>query len=140
MAQGNGDSLHLRKNTIGGVIGNILEWYDFAVFGYFASVIGAQFFPSEDKLASLLSAFGVFAAGYMMRPLGGIVFGFIGDRLGRKKALQISVIMMALPTVLLGFLPTYAHIGVAASALLVLLRLVQGVSVGGGKAARAGRE
>ena len=131
MEQENRNSIHLRKNTIGGVIGNILEWYDFAVFGYFASVIGAQFFPSEDKLASLLSAFGVFAAGYMMRPLGGIVFGFIGDRLGRKKALQISVIMMALPTVLLGFLPTYARIGVAASALLVLLRLVQGVSVGG---------
>lgn len=125
-------SVHnLKKNTIGGVIGNILEWYDFAVFGYFAPIIGAQFFPSEDKLASIISAFGVFAAGYMMRPLGGVIFGYIGDRLGRKKALQISVAMMALPTVLLGCLPTYAQIGVTASVLLVMIRLIQGVSVGG---------
>lgn len=124
-------SHHLRRNTIGGVVGNILEWYDFAVFGYFAPVIGAQFFPSEDKLASVISAFGVFAAGYMMRPLGGVIFGSIGDRMGRKKALQISVAMMALPTILLGLLPTHARIGVAASVLLVLLRLIQGASVGG---------
>lgn len=123
--------LHLKRNTIGGVIGNILEWYDFAVFGYFAPVIGAQFFPSEDKFASMISAFGVFAAGYMMRPLGGIVFGAIGDRQGRKKALQLSVAMMAFPTILLGFLPTYAMMGVSASVLLVLLRLIQGISVGG---------
>jgi MHS family proline/betaine transporter-like MFS transporter len=120
-----------RKNAVGGVIGNILEWYDFAVFGYFAPVIGVQFFPSEDKFASMISAFGVFAAGYMMRPLGGILFGSMGDRLGRKKALQLSVAMMAVPTILLGFLPTYAHVGVAASVMLVLLRLVQGISVGG---------
>ena len=121
----------LKRNIVGGVIGNILEWYDFAVFGYFAPIIGAQFFPSEDKLASTISAFGVFAAGYMMRPLGGMIFGSIGDRLGRKKALQLSVTMMALPTILLAFLPTHAQIGVAASILLVLLRLIQGVSVGG---------
>lgn len=111
--------------------GNVLEWYDFAVFGYFAPIIGAQFFPSGNHLTSLLSAFGVFAAGYMMRPLGGIVFGHIGDRLGRKKALQISVLMMAAPTILLGLLPTHAQVGLLAPALLVLLRLVQGVSVGG---------
>jgi MHS family proline/betaine transporter-like MFS transporter len=123
--------LHLKKNAIGGVIGNIMEWYDFAVFGYFAPIIGAQFFPSQDKLASIISAFGVFAAGYMMRPLGGVIFGSIGDRMGRKKALQISVAMMALPTALMGFLPTHAQIGVMASVLLVLLRLLQGVSVGG---------
>lgn len=123
--------LNLRKNTIGGVVGNILEWYDFAVFGYFAPIIGAQFFPSEDKLASMISAFGVFAAGYMMRPIGGIIFGHIGDRLGRKKALQISITMMALPTILLGCLPTYAQVGVTASVLLVVMRLIQGTSVGG---------
>ena len=122
---------HLKRNTIGGVVGNILEWYDFAVFGYFAPIIGSQFFPSEDKLASIISAFGVFAAGYMMRPLGGVIFGSIGDRMGRKKALQISVAMMALPTILVGFLPTHAQIGLAAAVLLVLLRLIQGVSVGG---------
>ena len=76
---------HLRRVTTAGVVGNILEWYDFAVFGYFAPMIGLQFFPSESHLASLIKAFGVFAAGYLMRPLGGIIFGHIGDRLGRKK-------------------------------------------------------
>ena len=130
-ADGNEPPLHLKRNLIGGVVGNVLEWYDFAVFGYFAPIIGAQFFPSEDKLAALLNAFGVFAAGYMMRPLGGLLFGQIGDRVGRKRALQISVMMMAIPTTLLGLLPTYASVGVAASAGLVLLRLIQGVSVGG---------
>ncbi len=123
--------IHLKRNTIGGVIGNVLEWYDFAVFGYFAPIIGAQFFPATDQLAALINAFGVFAAGYMMRPLGGLIFGQIGDRLGRKRALQLSVIMMAIPTTLLGLLPTYASVGIWASVGLVALRLVQGVSVGG---------
>ena len=123
--------IHLKRNTIGGVIGNVLEWYDFAVYGFFAPIIGAQFFPSEDKLAALISAFGVFAAGYMMRPLGGVIFGQIGDRVGRKRALQISVLMMAIPTTLLGLLPSYASIGIWASVGLVALRLIQGVSVGG---------
>jgi MFS transporter, MHS family, proline/betaine transporter len=122
---------NIKMNTAGGIIGNILEWYDFAVFGYFVPVIGAQFFPSEDKWASLLSAFGVFAAGYMMRPIGGIIFGHIGDKFGRKRALQLSVMMMAIPTMLVGFLPTFAQIGVTAAVLLVILRLIQGVSVGG---------
>ena len=116
---------------IGGVIGNVLEWYDFAVFGYFAPIIGAQFFPAENQLAALINAFGVFAAGYLMRPLGGLIFGYVGDRMGRKHALQWSVLLMAVPTTMLGFLPTYAQIGVAASVLLVLLRLLQGLSVGG---------
>ncbi len=131
MSETTGAAEHLKRNTIGGVVGNILEWYDFAVFGYFAPIIGSQFFPSEDRLASTISAFGVFAAGYLMRPLGGVVFGHIGDRMGRKKALQLSVAMMAFPTILLGLLPTHAQIGVAASVMLVLLRLIQGVSVGG---------
>ena len=121
----------LDRQAIAGVIGNVLEWYDFAVFGYFAPIIGRQFFPSDDHVASLLNAFGVFAAGYLMRPLGGVIFGSIGDRLGRKRALQLSIAMMALPTTLLGLLPTHAQIGVAAPVLLVLLRLIQGVSVGG---------
>src|SRR5262245_24290093 len=119
------------RQVIGGVVGNVLEWYDFAVFGYFAPTIGLQFFPSSDHIASLLNAFGVFAAGYLMRPLGGIVFGHIGDRLGRKRALQLSIAMMALPTTLLGLLPTHAQVGATAAFLLVLLRLIQGVSVGG---------
>ena len=124
-------SSHLTRNTIGGVIGNVLEWYDFAVFGYFAPIIGAHFFPAENQLASLLNAFGVFAAGYLVRPLGGLIFGYVGDRMGRKQALQWSVLLMAIPTTMLGLLPTYAQIGVTASALLVILRLLQGLSVGG---------
>ena len=115
---------HFKRNLIGGVVGNILEWYDFAVFGFFAPIIGAQFFPSEDPLASLIKAFGVFAAGYLMRPIGGVIFGHIGDRLGRKKALQLSVMMMEIPTPLMAFLPTYAQLGVAAPVILFLLILI----------------
>jgi len=131
MSESDKTLVHLKRNTIGGVVGNVLEWYDFAVFGYFAPIIGAQFFPTEDNLAALINAFGVFAAGYMMRPLGGVIFGQLGDRIGRKRALQLSVMMMAIPTTLLGLLPTYASIGIAASVSLVALRLIQGVSVGG---------
>ncbi len=122
---------HDWKSIFGGSLGNVLEWYDFAVYGYFAPVIALQFFPEEDKLAGLIAAFGVFAIGYFARPIGGIVFGNIGDRFGRKRALQLSVMMMAVPTTLLGLLPTHDQIGVTAAFLLVLLRLLQGLSVGG---------
>src|SRR6478735_12619590 len=81
-----------------GVIGNVLEWYDFAIYGYFASAIGRQFFPNEDPVAQLLSAFGVFALGYLMRPVGGALTGHIGDRFGRRAALTYSVTAMAIPT------------------------------------------
>ncbi|MFQ5787847.1 MAG: MFS transporter [Thermodesulfobacteriota bacterium] len=120
-----------KKSIIAGCIGNVLEWYDFAIYGFFAPVIAGLFFPSEDKLASLISTFGVFAIGYLMRPIGSVIFGILGDKLGRKRALEISVIMMAIPTTLVGVLPTYSHIGVVAPLLLTLLRLFQGVSVGG---------
>ena len=122
---------HLKKNIFGGVVGNILEWYDFAVFGFFAPIIGSQFFPSDNPMAALIKTFGVFAAGYLMRPIGGIIFGHFGDKLGRKRALQLSVMMMAIPTTLIAFLPTHAQIGLLAPILLVLIRLIQGVSVGG---------
>ncbi|NPD44382.1 MFS transporter [Lentimicrobium sp. S6] len=119
------------RSLIAGFSGNILEWYDFTVYGFFATVIGAQFFPDEDKVVQLISAFGIFAAGYLMRPIGGIIFGHIGDRQGRKKALLYSILLMAIPTTLIGFLPTYADIGWYSALLLVLLRLLQGLSVGG---------
>ncbi|MBI4834488.1 MAG: MFS transporter [Planctomycetes bacterium] len=124
-------SYYSRKNVIAGVIGNVLEWYDFAVFGYFAPIIGAHFFPSNNRLTSLLSAFGVFAIGYFARPIGGIIFGRMGDKAGRKVALQISVMLMAIPTFLISVLPTYAQIGMLAPILLIILRLLQGISVGG---------
>lgn len=114
-----------------GLIGNVMEWYDFAVYGYFAGVLGKLFFPQEDPGASLIASFGAFAAGFLMRPLGGLVFGRIGDRLGRERAMSLSVLAMAVPTVLMALLPTYADIGLAAPIILVGLRIVQGLSVGG---------
>ncbi|MFO1080581.1 MAG: MFS transporter [Reyranellaceae bacterium] len=114
-----------------GAIGNVLEWYDFAVYGYFATSIGRTFFPKADPVAQLLAAFGIFAVGFLMRPIGGAVFGHIGDRLGRRVALNLSVIAMAVPTFLVGILPGYDTLGLAAPILLTGLRMVQGLSVGG---------
>jgi MHS family proline/betaine transporter-like MFS transporter len=120
-----------RRIIAAGIIGNVLEWYDFAIYGYFATAIGRSFFPQEDALAQLLAAFGVFAVGYLMRPIGGVLIGHIGDRYGRRTALTVSVSAMAIPTFLIGLLPGYAAIGVAAPIALTLLRMVQGLSVGG---------
>ena len=120
-----------RSVIMAGLVGNIMEWYDFAVYGYFASIIGAQFFPSENPAVSLISAFGAFAAGFLMRPIGGILFGRIGDVFGRKRVLTLSVLSMAIPTVLIGLMPNYAAIGIAAPILIVILRMIQGLSVGG---------
>jgi len=114
-----------------GNIGNVLEWYDFVVFAFLAPVIGARFFPAEDPLSALIHAFAVFAVGYLMRPIGGVLFGHLGDRLGRKRALQLSMVVMAVPTALMAVLPTHAEAGALAPVLLVLLRLCQGLSVGG---------
>ena len=114
-----------------GMIGNVLEWYDFAIYGYFATAIGGHFFPHEDAVAQLLSAFGVFALGYLMRPVGGVVVGHIGDRFGRRAALTFSVAAMAIPTFLIGLLPGYATLGLLAPIALTFLRMVQGLSVGG---------
>jgi MFS transporter, MHS family, proline/betaine transporter len=111
--------------------GNVMEWYDFSVYGYSAATRGRHFFPSEDATASLLAAFGVFAAGFLMRPVGALIFGHIGDRIGRQPVLTISVLAMAVPTFLIGVLADHAQIGLAASVLLVAVRLLQGVSVGG---------
>lgn len=119
------------KNVIAGCVGNVLEWYDFALYGLFAPVLARLFFPSEDELSSLLATFGVFAVGFSMRPAGSVIFGFLGDRMGRKKALELSVITMAVPTTLIGVLPTYEEAGHLAPVLLTLIRLIQGVSVGG---------
>ncbi|MEM7223082.1 MAG: MFS transporter [Pseudomonadota bacterium] len=119
------------RTILAGLVGNVMEWYDFAVYGYFAAVIGQQFFPTDDPAVSLIAAFGAFAAGFLVRPLGGLVFGRIGDLIGRKRALMLSMLAMALPTVLIACLPTYETIGIAAPVLIVTLRIVQGLSVGG---------
>lgn len=120
-----------RSRLLAGIVGNVLEWYDFALYGYLVPVISKLFFPGEDSITSLLATYGVFAIGFLMRPLGAIFFGHIGDRFGRRKALVLSIMMMAIPTFLLGCLPTYDNIGVTAALLLLLLRLIQGLSVGG---------
>jgi MHS family proline/betaine transporter-like MFS transporter len=125
------NSAQTRKVIAAGMIGNALEWYDFAIYGYFAAAIGRQFFPQQDPVAQLLSAFGVFALGYLMRPVGGALVGHIGDRFGRRGALTFSVAAMAIPTFLIGILPGYSTLGLLAPVLLIFLRMVQGLSVGG---------
>jgi MFS transporter, MHS family, proline/betaine transporter len=121
----------VRRGVIAGVAGNVLEWYDFALFGFFAQQIGAHFFPANNPTASLLAAYGTFAAGFLMRPLGGALFGWVGDKFGRKQALLWSVMAMAFPSFLIGVLPATETIGIAAPVLLLLFRLLQGLAVGG---------
>lgn len=131
----NHESDNQPKNTktivLAGVIGNVIEWYDFALFGYFAPILSVLFFPNESDIVSLLETYGVFAAGFIMRPIGAGMFGYIGDRFGRRRELFLSVILMAIPTFLLGALPIYEQIGIAAPIMLIILRLIQGLSVGG---------
>ncbi len=125
------NSAPTRKVIAAGMIGNVLEWYDFAIYGYFAASIGRHFFPREDPVAQLLAAFGVFAVGYLVRPIGGALIGHIGDRYGRRTALTVSVTAMAIPTFLIGLLPGYDTVGLLAPIALILLRMAQGLSVGG---------
>lgn len=119
------------RTIAAGMIGNVLEWYDFAIYGNFAASIGRQFFPHRDGVGQLLATFSVFAIGYLVRPIGGAVIGYIGDYYGRRPALTVSVTAMAVPTFLMGLLPGYGTLGLLAPVALVLLRMVQGLSVGG---------
>jgi MHS family proline/betaine transporter-like MFS transporter len=120
------------RRAIGaGMIGNVLEWYDFAIYGFFAVEIGRQFFPNESPIAQLLATFGIFAIGYLMRPVGGVLIGHVCDNFGRRAALIASITAMAVPTFLIGILPGYAAIGVLAPIGLTLLRMMQGLSLGG---------
>jgi MHS family proline/betaine transporter-like MFS transporter len=121
----------MRRIVATSFVGNVLELFDFAAYGYFAAVIGRQFFPADNPTVSLMASLGVFAAGFIARPIGGILFGHVADRIGRAPALLGSVALMAFSTFLIGLLPTYAQIGAAAPILLVVMRLLQGASVGG---------
>lgn len=111
-------------------IGNFMEWFDFAIYGYFAAIIGAQFFPSGDPTAEMLSSLAVFAVGFISRPIGALVLGPIGDKFGRKTVLIITVLGMGLITALIGMIPSYAMIGIAAPIIIVVLRLAQGAFAG----------
>jgi MHS family proline/betaine transporter-like MFS transporter len=119
------------RTAAAGLIGNVLEWFDFAVYGYFASDIGHQFFPKTSETAQSLLALAVFALGFAARPVGSIVLGRVGDRIGRRALLTLSIGLMGGATLAIGCLPTFETIGVAAPILLVLMRLVQGFSLGG---------
>lgn len=121
----------LRKITISCMIGNGLEWYDYALYAQMAFILSEIFFPGENESAKLIATFGVFAVGFIFRPLGAILFGYIGDRFGRRIALVIAILMMAIPTGCIGLLPTYEQIGVLAPVLLTLIRIFQGLSLGG---------
>jgi MFS transporter, MHS family, proline/betaine transporter len=114
-----------------GTIGNVLEWYDFGVYGYLVPTLSVLFFPNDKPLTSLLVTFAVFGVGFVMRPVGSILFGVYGDRYGRRKALSAVVFLMAISTFAIGLLPTYAQIGIAAPILMVVIRLLQGLSAGG---------
>src|SRR5262245_33251115 len=131
MAQEPGRPSGMRRTVLAGMIGNAMEWYDYGLYGYLSPILATLFFPSGDPLTSLMATFGVFAAGFLMRPLGAVAFGHLGDRLGRKKALVISVALMTVPTGLIGLLPTSAQAGSSAAVLLVGLRLLQGFDGGG---------
>lgn len=122
----------MRRVIMSCVAGSALEWYDFAVYGFFATIIGKLFFPAGDEFQQIIASFGAFASGLIARPIGAIMFGYIGDIYGRKKALVISIYMMAIPTALMGFLPTYQTIGAWAGVILTLVRIIQGLALGGG--------
>ncbi len=111
--------------------GTILEWYDFSIYAYFASTLAALFFPHEDNLTSIILAYSVFAIGFLVRPIGAILFGHFGDRIGRKKILIYSSVLIAGSTTLIGLLPTYSQAGKLAPILLIVLRILQGLAIGG---------
>lgn len=123
--------MNIRRLVLSSGIANTFEWYDYALFGHFALIIGKKFFPDSDPSASLLHAFLAFAIGYLMRPIGGIFFGVLGDKFGRKAALSTAVVCMSFPTVIMGLLPTYDSIGVTATTLMIIVRMLQGLSMGG---------
>ncbi len=120
-----------KMTLIAGVFGNALEWYDFTIYAFFAPILATLFFPSKDPFVSLILTFSVFAAGFLVRPVGAIFFGYVGDHFGRRKALILSIIVMSLPTVLLALTPSHAQIGIAAPIIFTILRLFQGTAISG---------
>ncbi|ABG03441.1 General substrate transporter [Rubrobacter xylanophilus DSM 9941] len=120
-----------KKAVVAAVIGNFVEWYDFTIYGYLAVVIAPLFFPAENRLVSLMATFAVFGVAFLMRPVGALFFGNIGDKIGRRSTLSAVILIASGATFLIGLLPSYETIGILAPLLLVLARLVQGFAVGG---------
>lgn len=125
------DQPQVRRAVTAAALGNTMEWFDFGVYAYLAGTMGKVFLPSSSPGVQVVSTFATFAAAFLVRPLGGLVFGPLGDRIGRQKVLAATMIMMAASTFAVGFLPTYATVGFAAPLLLLVCRLVQGFSTGG---------
>ena len=107
-------------DTLAGVLGNVLEWYDFALFGFFSDIIAQNFFPEDDAVDNLTKSFAIFGGAFLMRPIGGIIIGYVGDKYGRKTALTRSLFLMAIPTTAMGCLPTYQSIAWMSTVLLAL--------------------
>jgi MFS transporter, MHS family, proline/betaine transporter len=121
----------LKKSYFAGLVGEIMEWFDFTVYGFFAVIIAANFFPSDNHFTSLIAAFATFAVGFLMRPLGALIFGHLGDKYGRTRVLSVSMFLMAFPSLVIGLIPTFDTIGIFAPIILILMRMLQGISVGG---------
>ena len=124
-------SMKKKKIIFASIFGNMLEFYDFMLFVAFSVVIGQTFFPGEDASAALLKSLAVFGAGFVMRPFGAMLFGYIGDKFGRKQALTFSVLLMGIPTLTMGIMPSYTEVGIAAPIVIMVCRLLQGLCTGG---------
>lgn len=112
-------------------IGNILEWYDFGLFTIFTTLFGKLFFPQDHPKTALIATVGIFSIGFLCRPIGALIFGYLGDKKGRAFTLRLSILMIVLPTLIIGFLPTFQQVGILAPILLTLVRIWQGISIGG---------
>lgn len=126
------DPRAIRRVVISALVGASIEWYDFFLYGVVAGIVfNKLYFPASDPVVSTLLAYTTFAIGFVTRPLGGVIFGHFGDRIGRKSMLIITLMIMGVATLLVGLVPTYAQIGVGAPLLLLLLRVLQGIGLGG---------
>ncbi len=124
-----------KKTVITSSLSIIIEWYDFSLFGFLAVVLAKLYFPAENETLSVILTYSVFAVSFIFRPLGGLILGSIGDKVGRKNTLLLSIIIITIPTVLIGLLPTYDQIGISATIMLIILRIAQGFSIGGERSA-----
>src|SRR6188474_1233818 len=125
------NSFNIRKIIAASSVGTMIEWYDFYIFGMLSTTIASQFFPKENPTAALLSTLAIFAAGFIVRPFGALVFGRLGDLIGRKYTFLLTLILMGGSTFLIGLVPSHDSIGIWAPILVLLLRLLQGLALGG---------